>query len=110
MSILGTLGAALGAAVVVASAFLSGATLEGLDAFELAVLVAGGGLLAAVLDSALGATVQARYRAPDGRLTERSTSSTGPLELAKGVRWMDNDRVNLACTAFGGLWPLVWLV
>jgi len=109
MSVSGTLGAALGAAVIVASAFLSDASLDALAPFELATLVAGGGFLAAVLDSALGATVQARYRLPNGGLTERSASSTGPLELAKGVRWMDNDAVNLACTVFGGLWPLAWL-
>ncbi|GAB5534278.1 MAG: DUF92 domain-containing protein [Rubricoccaceae bacterium] len=109
MSVPGTIGSALGAAVVVASAFLVGASVEPVRQLELAILVAGGGGLAALLDSALGATVQARYRLPDGTLTERSTSSTGPLELAKGVRWMDNDGVNLACTLFGGLWPMLWL-
>ena len=109
MSALGTLGAALGAVGVVAAAILAGGTSHTFGLLELAALVAGGGLLAAVLDSALGATVQARYRLPGGLLTERSTSSAGPLELAKGVRWVDNDRVNLACTAFGGLWPLLWL-
>ncbi|MEO0557771.1 MAG: DUF92 domain-containing protein [Bacteroidota bacterium] len=108
MSVPGTGGAALGAMVVVASALLSGAD-GGIAPLELAALVAGGGLLAAVLDSALGATVQARYRLPDGQLTERSAISSGALELAAGIRWMDNDRVNLACTVFGGLWPLLWL-
>ena len=107
MSVPGTLGAALGAVVVVASAVAAGA--PGERQLELAAGVACGGLLAAVLDSALGATVQARYRQPDGTLTERSTSPTGPLELATGVRWVNNDAVNLACTAFGGLWPLVVL-
>ena len=107
MSLAGTLGAALGASAVVASAVLAGADL---GAGGLA-LVAAGGLAAAVLDSALGATVQARYLDPEGRLTERPTSAT-PAGAAvaharvRGWAWVDNDAVNLACTAFGGLVPL----
>ena len=111
MSLPGTLAAALGAAVVVASAVLVAPHewFAGAGAGGLAVVVAVGGLLAAVLDSALGATVQARYRAPDGGLTERPQSAGTLLPHAAGLRWIDNDRVNLACTAFGAAWSLAWL-
>ena len=110
MSLAGTLGAALGASVVVASAVLAGA---GLSAAGLG-LVAAGGLAAAFLDSLLGATVQARYLDPAGRLTERAASATPTGERVvharvRGWAWVGNDAVNLACTAFGGLLPLIGL-
>ena len=76
-----------------------------------AVLV-GVGVGAAVLDSLLGATLQARYRLSDGSLTERSEVDGAALPLAVGVRWLDNDGVNAVCTvsaALGGGVAWGWL-
>lgn len=102
VSVPGTLGAAAGAAVVVASAVpFATADAGGLGTPAAAAAVAAAGLAAAVLDSLLGATVQARFRAASGALTEREQEAGRPLPLAAGVRWMDNDRVNLACTLAG---------
>ena len=72
-------------------------------------VVVGGGVAAAFVDTVLGATVQARYRAPGGALTERATDGGRPLPRAAGWRWVDNDRVNGACTAVGGAIPLLVL-
>ena len=41
--------------------------------------------------------------------TERPSLDGAPLPLARGWRWVTNDRVNLACTLVGGLVPLAVL-
>ena len=108
MSLAGTLGAVAGAAsVVLPAVWLSAAV----GSQRGAVLV-GVALAAAVLDSLLGATLQARYRLPDGSLTERSEANGVALPLAAGVAWLDNDGVNAVCTvsaALGGWAAWVWL-
>ncbi len=72
----------------------------------------GGGMLASaaagfagsVLDSVLGAAFQAKYRmGKGGALTERPRSGDGPLELARGIRWVNNDVVNFASVFLCGL-------
>ncbi|MEM1117849.1 MAG: DUF92 domain-containing protein, partial [Bacteroidota bacterium] len=100
VSLPGTLGAALGATVVVLSAlpFLP----EAAWSIGLVGLMVAVGVAASFVDSALGATVQARFRTAEGLLTERSTEAGTALPLARGVAWVDNDRVNLACTLVGG--------
>lgn len=102
MSVPGTLGAAAGAVVVVASSlpFASSFVADG-RLLETAALVAMAGLVAALFDTALGATVQGRFRADDGTLTERDQVGRRALPLAAGVRWIDNDRINFACTLAG---------
>lgn len=99
MSLAGTLGVVAGAASVgVPAVWLSPEIGVGGGA----VLV-GVGLGAAVLDSLLGATLQARYWLPDGSLTERSEADGVALPLAAGVRWLDNDGVNAVCTVSAAL-------
>lgn len=107
----GTLAALLGAATVFASAlpFADPAGM-GVRPTLVGLLVVGGGVAGAFLDSLLGATLQARYRAPSGALTERSLEAGAPLPLAAGLRWVTNDRVNLACTAAGASVPLLALL
>jgi len=102
----GTVGGALGALSVGIPAAIW--TLN-TSAVGLLALV-GVGLAASGLDSALGATLQARFRLPDGSLTERPEAEGVALPLAAGVRWLDNDGVNAACTLVGGaLGALAWL-
>ena len=100
VSLAGTLGAIAGAAFVAALA-LPFAPLS------VGALALAGGVAGAALDTVLGATVQARYRLPDGGLTERAHANGAALPLAAGVRAVTNDRVNLACTLAGALVPLV---
>ena len=57
--------------------------------------VAASGFLGSVLDSFLGATVQVHYRRKDGSITEKSEENGERNERARGIRWMDNDMVNL---------------
>jgi uncharacterized protein (TIGR00297 family) len=94
-------------------ASLAGASLIGLEAAMLNpsgmnwlsfVLVTVAGLLGALFDSLLGATVQAIYYCPScQKETERNpTHSCGTQTTQiRGWTWLDNDWVNFACGAFG---------
>ncbi len=90
VSLAGTLGAVAGAGLVGAAAWPFGAPV---------FVVVLGGIAGAFVDTALGATVQARYRRPDGTLTERASDGM----LATGFPFVTNDAVNGACTLVGAL-------
>lgn len=62
-----------------------------------------GGVVGAMADSVIGATLQQRRRsARTGRLTERLREADGtPTVIAGGLRWLDNDGVNFAATLIG---------
>lgn len=93
VSLAGCTGAAFGAALVAAAAWPA----IGAGAAVVVVLIGWCGML---LDSLLGATVQARYRCPACAVaTERRIHRCGSrTDLAGGVRWVDNDGVNALTT------------
>lgn len=71
------------------------------------------GVLGALFDSLLGATVQAIYYCPAcQKETERNPTHSCGTRTTQilGWRWLDNDRVNLACSAFGGGIVLLYLL
>lgn len=103
VSILGSLMALAGAAfiaVIFAAENLSLRILSGGGGFlELCVFVAVGGFVGSIVDSLLGATVQAQYIS-EGGATERSHGRDGtPNRLARGLPFVTNDVVNLASCA-----------
>jgi len=59
-----------------------------------AVIVLLCGVLGSLLDSVIGAALQAKYRLPQGGLTERHVIGGTPLPLARGLAWVNNDLVN----------------
>lgn len=101
VSVAGTL-AALGGSVLIA---LSARVLEPGTGWIPVLAIAVGGLLGAVSDSFLGATVQAIYFCPvDQHETERHPvhSCGSPTTQVRGWSWLNNDSVNVACTVAGG--------
>lgn len=97
---------ALGTAAGAAGAGLMGglALLVGTPPAAAAGAVAGG-LLGTIADSIFGATLQARYRCAEcGRTTELARHlCDADAEHVSGIRWIDNDAVNLAATTIGAI-------
>ncbi|MEW6505612.1 MAG: YbhB/YbcL family Raf kinase inhibitor-like protein [Chloroflexota bacterium] len=98
---LGTLAALGGAAWIALLAVLFPPATFNLSALFVFGLVTLAGLLGSLIDSLLGATVQAIYTCPQcAKETERHPlhSCGTPTRLVRGWRWLDNDGVNAACT------------
>jgi len=95
VTLAGTLASVAGALVVAAAALSLSP-----HAF---VAVAAGGIVGALADSLLGASVQALRWCPRcERATEREPHSCGTVtQPLRGIAWLGNDAVNLAATACG---------
>jgi len=110
VSLVGTLAALAGSALVGGMGVLSGlagwAPATGLPLWAQFLTISGAGLLGSFVDSILGATVQAVYTCPAcQKETERHpTHSCGAATLLKrGWPWLTNDWVNTACTLSAGV-------
>jgi len=110
ISVYGTLAAAGGAAFIALFAALLGNTAVASNLLPSPILLFTfstlAGLLGAVFDSLLGATVQAIYHCPQcGKETEKHPVHTcGTLTVqVRGWKWLNNDLVNLACAAVGAV-------
>jgi uncharacterized protein (TIGR00297 family) len=99
VTIAGLLGAAAGAAIMAGTMLLIGWP----SAVAAAAFLAG--MLGMIVDSVLGATLQARRFCPGCRAeTEQPVHHCGrPTQVIRGVRWMDNDMVNLLATLSGAV-------
>ena len=78
----------------------------GLQSIQFLAAVSLAGLLGGLGDSALGATVQAIYTCPAcQKETERHPFHTcgAATQRVRGISWLNNDGVNLACTLVGAL-------
>jgi uncharacterized membrane protein len=72
-----------------------------------------GGVIGSLMDSWLGATYQAIYRCPQ---CQKDTEKT-PLHSCgsetfhvRGIKWLNNDMVNVLCTVSGSATALLFLL
>ena len=105
---LGTSAALAGGLLLGLTAALTARTISKYGASSGTGLVAAGlsgGLFGVFVDSLLGATVQQVYYCPRCESeTERATHSCGTQTIPRrGVRWIDNDVVNLLSTGMGSV-------
>jgi uncharacterized protein (TIGR00297 family) len=98
----GTLAAGMGSLIIAAATVL----LRPEAGVQLACAIWIGGMVGSTADSMLGATVQAMYQCP----TDKVMTEQHPLHRCgsqthhvRGWPWLNNDRVNLACSVVGAL-------
>jgi uncharacterized membrane protein len=94
MTLLGTFGGIGGALAIAAVSALVAPGLRGHGVWVVGVA----GCVGMLVDSLAGASLQATYRCPApgcGAVMERPGQCHGTVELDRGVRWLDNDGVNL---------------
>ena len=101
ISSLGTTGGVLGAAIIVAIAGLMG--FVEWDGMLLAMII-GAGFFGSIVDSILGASIQAKFTCEVcGKATESVSHCHEETRHISGLLWLDNDWVNVAGSLSGGL-------
>jgi uncharacterized protein (TIGR00297 family) len=96
ITLLGTIGSAIGAAVIGLTGLIWG--LSGLEATVITVA----GFTGSVIDSILGATIQGKFQCPEcNNITEKRIHCGVNSTKIEGFSWLDNNLVNFINTAGG---------
>lgn len=108
---IGTTGAALGAGTLTLSGWaLPIGNIPSFFQGKVFLVIVISGIIGALLDSVLGATVQAQYQCVIcNKVTEKSVHCGSPSRHFRGLHWINNDVVNLCCTAAGGALVVLFL-
>lgn len=98
----------LGCGASLMASFLMSLLFVGCYSMDLVVIsiVTISGTLGALFDSFLGATLQVHYRRKDGSLTEHEYTDGERNEQVRGLKFMNNDMVNLCSGIFSFLLSL----
>lgn len=114
ISLVGTLAALMGSAIVVLSAYavwpIAATTLQWRMDLAEGLAVTWAGFMGSLADSLLGAAIQAQYGCSKcGRRCEEPEHCGMPARLVRGVRWFGNGAVNFAASiaAAGCAWYLL---
>jgi uncharacterized protein (TIGR00297 family) len=110
VTLLGTAGGLLGSCLIVLiGSFVTKRYDNVAPAMALFTFIVAAGLLGSIVDSIIGATIQAQYRCPVcEKITEKKEHCQGnPTTLVSGYRLIDNDIVNAICALSGAL--ITWI-
>lgn len=100
VSFVGMIGGIMGAMTIAYTGWL-------IDAETISLTTAGkivaAGFIGSLVDSLLGATIQAQYQSDGGVIVERTVYHGKPTTLVRGFRWINNDIVNWLCACTGAV-------
>ncbi len=108
VSLIGILASIIGAFVIAAISLIKFADTDllcGLVLVKVIPVITISGFCGALLDSIIGATIQAKYKLPDGTITEVKTDGA---VLHSGISFIGNNATNLIATLWGGV-IAIWL-
>lgn len=96
VSFLGTVSSMVGSLMIALAWYGAFATYRDTTWVFLASIIAVAGIVGSLVDSLLGATIQGHYWDPEKKqITEHDYRDGKKLELCRGIRWIDNDVVNV---------------
>lgn len=104
VTILGTVGCLAGSVVIALTWYIGFSSAAIADA----VVIAISGFVGGMMDSLMGATLQGHYWDTDReQITEHESRNGKKYKLVRGIKWMDNDMVNLMSNASAILMALI---
>jgi uncharacterized protein (TIGR00297 family) len=105
ITFLGTLFALFGSGFIAAVGWIvAPASIRSVSSPVLFGIVCLAGFLASLVDSGIGATIQAQYRCKSCRkITEKRKHCSNGTSLESGLYWLNNDCVNIFCSLSGVL-------